>query len=151
MPEGAANTQVSTLCNVMASRGEPGPVRASGTTWQDVVASSGSSFRCLSGVALGVFEDVLGRVDAAGFSDRTVAFVFTDIQNSTAMAERDSLAFSEMQVLHDEIVRSLHAVLHSNGAQWVNALHINVLDVPVHCAELATWTPSCSAGRPPRS
>jgi class 3 adenylate cyclase len=58
-----------------------------------------------------LFEDVLGRVDAAGFSDRTVAFVFTDIQNSTAMAERDSLAFSEMQVLHDEIVRS-HLVTH---------------------------------------
>ena len=58
-----------------------------------------------------LFEDVLGRVDAAGWSDRTVAFVFTDIQNSTAMAERDSLAFSEMQVLHDEIVRS-HLVAH---------------------------------------
>ena len=53
-----------------------------------------------------LFEDVVGGVDAEGWSDRAVAFVFTDVQGSTAMAERDSLAFSEMQMMHDEILRS---------------------------------------------
>ena len=53
-----------------------------------------------------LFEDVVGRVDDNGWSDRPVAFVFTDVQGSTAMAERDSLAFSEMQMMHDEILRS---------------------------------------------
>ena len=36
----------------------------------------------------------------------------------------------------DEIVRSLHSALHAEGAVvGINALHINILDVPVACAE----------------
>ena len=36
----------------------------------------------------------------------------------------------------DEIVRSLHSALHAEGAGFgIDALHINILDVPVACAE----------------
>ena len=78
--------------------------------------------------------------------ERTVIVVSSDIpglgktESIKARAHRDGLDLCTIVISgstsRDEIVRSLYTALHSNGAiAWINALHINILDVPVACAE----------------
>lgn len=83
---------------------------------------------------------------AALAGERSVTVVSSDVpglgktEAIKARAHRDELELCTVVISgltsRDEIVRSLYTALHSKGAiAWVNALHINILDVPVACAE----------------
>ena len=78
--------------------------------------------------------------------DRTISVVSSDIpglgktESIKARAHRDGLELCSVVISgatsRDEIVHSLHNALHAEGAaDRINALHINILDVPLACAE----------------
>ena len=78
--------------------------------------------------------------------DRSISVVSSDIpglgktESIKARAHCDGLELCSVVISgatsRDEIVHSLHNALHAEGAaDRINALHINILDVPLACAE----------------